>query len=445
MKKHSPKAKGRPFRQMPEVREKFTGRQPQTKYGGAGLWRRFLKSLGVPKLLQQVRVPWDGRLYEAGDYLLAMLAGLLLGKQRQCAVADLRQDPGALLALGLEDVPSQSALSRFLDACTFMVAGRLLRLNRQLVRRMRQGQRSATIDLDGQVVVTRGNPEGADFGYCPKRRGAKSYYVLMGFLGGVRDILDAMLLPGSASTVSAQMAIRVYRRCRNALGSQVKRVRLRADAAFFSNAFLSQLEHDGVTYCVPLRLNGGLKAKLPGVSYQQLNGRWAVAEFLYEGADAPPRRCVVIRERLEPQGQRASQLNLFQYDGYAFQAIVTNATWVPQSVWHFYNDRSCLENIIKESQYDFGSNHVLCHSLAGNRTWLALTVLAYNITNWFREKILNQQAHRQTAATLRQRLIEIPATLIYSARQYTLKIWREHPSRKSFERAMTAVQAWSPQ
>lgn len=40
--------------------------------------------------------------------------------------------------------------------------------------------------------------------------------------------------------------------------------------------------------------------------------------------------------------------------------------------------------------------------------WLAASLLAYNLWNWFRERILDQHAHRHTIRYWRKRLIEPP-------------------------------------
>jgi hypothetical protein len=424
------------------VHEEFTGKV-QTRYGGAVLWRRFLGKTGVVKRLSSVQVQWAGWRFRPVDYLHAMLCGLILGLGRQCEVADLRKDPGALLALGLPAVPSQASLSRFLRRCTKRAATQVLSVNRELLRAMRQGRVSATIDLDSEIVSTRGNPEGADFGYNPKRKGAKSYCVILGFWGETRDMLSAQLRRGSEATLSGKLTKAAYRAARRSLPTGLRRLRLRADSGFFSHEFLTALDKDKVVYCIAARTTSRMKRELPGLAYQELDAKWAICEHWYQGGEwARPRRMIVVRERLEPENPRSEQLTLFHCEGFAYQVIATNATWEPTTVWHFYNDRSRLENIIKESQDDFAGDHVLSRGAGGNAMWLALSVLAYNLTNWFREKVLGQRRHRSTARTLRRRLIEIPATLVRRGRQYTLKMWSGHPSRGFFEQTAAALEGF---
>jgi hypothetical protein len=308
-------------------------------------------------------------------------------------------------------------------------------LNNQLVRRMRKGYRSATLDLDGHVISTRGNPQGANFGYNPKRKGARSYFLLLGFLAEGRDIVSGLLLPGSHASVSAKEAKRIYRESRRALPGSVKRLRLRADAAFYSDEFFNRLERDRVTYFVAVPGSAPMRPIVWGLRYRRLDTRWAVAEFSHKpGTWGKARRFVVIRERLDAAASGRQQ-RLFETERYGYQIFATNSDWSPERVWRFYNQRARAENIIKEADEDFALDHVVSRSLAGNRMWMLLSLLAYNLTNWFREKVLNQHAHRTMASGLRKTLIELPARLVYHARKWRLKVWRDHPSRAAYERA----------
>ena len=222
---------------------------------------------------------------------------------------------------------SQPRLSVFLAGCGDTLANHLWAINRRLVGKMRAGLRSATLDLDGQVVSTRGNPDGADFGYNKKRRGAKSYFMQMAFLGEMRDILFAHHLAGSEATVSSEVAVWLYRKARRAVG-HIRRLRLRADAAYYSHAFLTKLETDGVSYFISARASTPLKIKVLQVIYCQLSAKWAIGEFRYQAAGwKRQRRIVVIREKLEPENPM--QPTLFHDDDYAYQMIATNADWSP--------------------------------------------------------------------------------------------------------------------
>lgn len=405
--------------------------------------RRFVERLHVAERLVAVTVRVKvGRRYAVVDYLLAALMGALLGLDRQVELAGLRHDPVALQALGLEGMPGQSTWSRFLAHCGGWASHQVRRVNRGLVGEVRRGLRTATLDLDSTVISTRGHPERANRGYNPKRKGSKCYVALMGFLGETRDVLDARLRAGSEGTISARTAWQTFRDARQALPRSLRRLRLRADAAFYSHDFLSRLEREGVCYFVAVPLRPSLERRVGGVDFRALDDKWAIGELQYRGPKCKTtRRMVVIREKLDPTDPPKKQLKLLDCPEYAFQFIVTNSGWGAEDVWHFYNHRCCLENTIKETRNDLGLHHVLSHRYGGNALWLALSVLAYNLWNWFRERVLHEHAHRHTVAYWRRTLIELPARLVYSGRRYWLKLGRGHPSQPLFERALARLEA----
>jgi hypothetical protein len=256
----------------------------------------------------------------------------------------------------------------------------------------------------------------------------------------MRDILFAQHFAGSEAAMTGRRAVWVYRKARRAVGHILK-LRLRADSAYYSHELLTALEADQVLYFIAARASMPMQNLARQAIYRRLSDNWAIAEFPYKARGwEQPRRFVVIRETLQPENPK--QPTLFHDERYAYQIIVTNSDWSPERVWHFYNHRSCLENIIKEGQSDFGCDHVLSHSYWGNATWLALSALAYNVTNWFREKALNQRAHRHTARWLRERLTLIPARVVHTSRQWWLRLRADHPWRGRWERALVAVEAF---
>ena len=403
---------------------------PLTKHGGYGLLARFLRRLYVPEELARLSpAKRSGARYGPADYLQALLYGSLLGCARQTHIADLRQDPVLSELLGV-CFPSQPRLSTYLNGVSRQVASSLRALNGRLVSKVRARRVTATVDLDATIISTRGGPEEAGYGYNPKRKGAQSYVAMVGYLAQTRDALDADLYPGNCATISAERALAAFER-------------VRADAGYTSEAFLAYLESQRVRYAMAVRGTQGLKAKLPGLAYRALDDKWAVAELTYQPPSASrPRRFVVVREKLEPDHRGSKQLRLLSQDGYGFQVIVTDLRDEPEQVWRDYNQRCRAENLIREQQEDFGLDHVLCRSFAGNLLWLQIVALAYNLINWFRELILGQKAHRTTARLLRKYLFELPARLVRSGRQVVMKVKADAETQVRYRRARSELQVF---
>jgi len=82
---------------------------------------------------------------------------------------------------------------------------------------------------------------------------------------------------------------------------------LRADSGFCIGSFLDLVESKNVSYIVVARVMRTIKRKLSGLQdWVELDGRTAVAEFMYQAEGwSKARRVVVVRHRTEDQ--RAGQ------------------------------------------------------------------------------------------------------------------------------------------
>jgi len=60
--------------------------------------------------------------------------------------------------------------------------------------------------------------------------------------------------------------VEAFERACAALPAGVQRLRVRADAGYYSEAFLAHLESHQVRYSLAVRGTPGLKAKLPGLA-----------------------------------------------------------------------------------------------------------------------------------------------------------------------------------
>lgn len=63
------------------------------------------------------RAPSSPNAYDPTDTALGLIGGILCGADKLARVAHLAHDPAVAEVLGIEDVPSQSPLSRFFARC----------------------------------------------------------------------------------------------------------------------------------------------------------------------------------------------------------------------------------------------------------------------------------------------------------------------------------------
>jgi len=416
-----------------------------TGYGGAGLLAKFFSQVRLPERFADLPGLPATRKTPPAQVLLAMLYGLVLDRSRQAHVAELETDPALLYLVGLETIPSQSALSRFLSRLRMPTAYALLELNRTLVAGVRTGfadRQTLTLDFDSHVQSCRGRPQRSAVGFNRRRRGARSYHPLFAFCGETRDFLGGRFRPGNAADrAGATALLDELRRWLRRSGFS-GRLQFRGDNGFYAGWFLDDLEARLISYAIVADLAGeGLQRRLVGLAYRPLDREYAVAEFSYRAQGwKHPRRMIAIRRRLDPkEPKRGKQLRLLEAEGYSFQLIVTNLSLAPEEVWRFYNGRCNVENLIKEGRLGFSMDEVCSHHYAANalHNWLAL--LAGNLLGWLGERL--DLPRRESIASLRERLLRIPARLVRTARCWVLKLSIHYPHLKLFLLAHDRIRA----
>ncbi|NLO83095.1 MAG: transposase, partial [Clostridiales bacterium] len=133
-----------------------------------------------------------------------------------------------------------------------------------------------------------------------------------------------------------------------------------------------------------------------------------------------PRRVVVKAEK--PTGQML----------YMYTFIVTNMELNPESLIQFYCNRGRMENFIKESKNGFDFDSMSSHSKLVNANRLQISMLAYNLFNWFKRLVLPQKMRKLQVDTIRLKLIKIASRIVRSARYIIFKLCSSCPYKTEF-------------
>lgn len=426
------------------VTEEFTGKN-LTRFGGAGLIRRFFQRHHIQEKIEQ-GVPVEGRRqckYSVGTMLVSLLYGMFLGYPRPSQMEVLATDKVFQKIAGLVSFPVQSTISRFLDGLKVVVARQIAVLNFDLLLKFREGFRaffSITLDLDSHVSPVYGRQQRAGRGYNPKKKGRRSYHPLFCFIGETRDYLAGLLRSGKHHT--SYQAIPFLKGILKKLPAHIQKIRLRADSGFFSVDFLKFLVKRSIEFYVVVPLQPWIQKKIWGIKdWKDIGWGVEVSELEYVLAKEITLRLVVIRKRVKRGESPKKQLKLLAMEEvlYDYQVIVTNGLLVAEEVWRFYNQRACCENFIKEGIYGFGLDKVISHHYAGNYAYFELLMLGYNLMNFFKEGVLHQEKVKRMIQTIRERLFLIPARLIKTAGRWILKQERSWFYRVEYEEALARL------
>jgi hypothetical protein len=194
---------------------------------------------------------------------------------------------------------------------------------------------------------------------------------------------------------------------------------------------------------VVVKLYPAIQAQLAGVEYRDIGDGVEVGEFRYQGLGwQEARRMVVIREEIKEGEKKKKEPRLLELKGHTYQVIVTNIEgWAPEEVWRFYNGRASVENMVKEGMMGYGLDVNVSHCYGANMAHFYITMLTYNLMNWFKEGVLGQQRVKRMAKWVRQRFFLIAGRLVTRSRRLLLRLSQSWPWKEEYLRAECRLEA----
>ena len=399
--------------------------------GQASFWA-FLHLRKVPDLLARLlpHRPTSPNAQPPVESALGFIAGILAGADKLARIAHLRGDPVLPELLGVERLPSQSRLSRWL--AIFDGPGKNLRFFRALWRwgmeRLPSRRGGYTLDLDSTALLHEdGKQEGVRVGHT--RVGLKPcLQPLLAVFAEVKLVAQFWLRPGNAHCANNLLAFTLD--LLNNLPRHLRLRLIRADSGFHYDPWLCLLEAQGLRYIVVADLSRRLQG------FIKKETRWEAtpiegveaADIIYESDYATrARRMVLMRRRLDTEG--GGKL-LLDCPGYKYQALLTNlpASVSALEVWRDYNGRAGIESVIKELRHGFGLPGLCCQKFFATEAALSLSVFTYNLAALFTRHL--GWLERVSIGTLRYRLFGCAGIISRAQNRTTLKLGIPPPQRR---------------
>jgi Transposase DDE domain group 1 len=370
---------------------------------------------------QQIRYSRRNRDYSVSQMLLALIYPIMLGLDRIETASLLRSNGIFQYLTGLPSFPDPQTLRRFLLNAPVHLRKQLHRANDRLLQRfihLPEHRSRLVLDLDSTVVTAFGHQEGAAVGYNPRYRGKRSYDPLLCLEANSSFLWDVELRRGDAGTWAGSEGLLAC--CFHSLPSDIRELRVRADAGFGFGPVLEMLEARPAQYAVVARMIPSLKRELRGLDYVAMNRHWEIAEFEHHPHDwSQARRCIVARKRIEATDP---QPTLFTLERYVYRAWHTNLPLTPGGVWHFYDGRAEMEPRIRELREDFALRKIPTRAFAANALYLEVVRLAYNLVTAFQRTCLPEEWQNLTLSKLRHKLFWLPGELTRPHNRPTLRL-----------------------
>ena len=415
-----------------------------THYGGILFFNEFTRVLQFRRFLSRhLLYPRRNQRYTLSQMIMALVYPVILGLDRLETASFLRSNGTFQYLTGLQSYPDPQSLRRFLLQAAPEFREQLHRLNDQLLRQfihLPDHRSRLILDLDSTVVTVFGRQKGAAVGYNPRYRGKRSYDPLLCLEANSSFLWDAELRRGDAGTWVG--SVELLASCFLSVPSDIRELRVRADAGFGYHPVLEMLEVRPAQYAVVARMTASLKRALGGLRYERLNPRWEIAEFEHRVSGWPQsRRCIVARRLIE---ETDPEPTLFTLERFLYRAWFTSLPLTPAGVWHFYDGRAAMETRIRELREDFALRKIPTRAFAANALYLEVVRLAYNLVTAFQRMCLPQEWQSLTLSKLRHRLFWLPGELTRPQNRPTLRLVNSPIIEAETEKILHRIQRLKP-
>lgn len=425
------------------------GESNLTRFGGLFLIHSFCKKLKLKRCLQTyVKSHQRNQEYQTAEFILLLLYIIILGIARIENIRFLQTNGVFKKIIGIKKLPHPTVIRRFLYRLTPKTIRQIVKVH-NLIQRKTFGilhtKTSITFDIDGTVLTVYGKQQKTKVGFNPKRKGARSYLGILCFESN-REFWYGSLRPGNTSQV--KVARHIIKGCLAKLPYPIYRIRVRADAAFYSHKFIEDyLEKNGLLYTIEGQVKSPqMVTEMQQVKYSHYKGDWEVGEFTYQPRDwETAHRFVVQRRPLPEDPEEKAQLKLFEMKNYGYRIIVTNLKLKPQNLWNFHSQRAQgAEQNIKELKINYPLAKIPTKSYTANVAYFQILLLAFNIINWFKWLCLPEEYHYVTLQTIRDQLLSIPARLTKTDNKNMLKFPAGYQYESLFNTAITNIHKMRP-
>lgn len=423
---------------------------------------------------EHLSVPTD-KGANAGLKVTSLVAGMVAG-------ADSIDDMALLRHGGMSRVFTSayapSTLGSFLRAFTFghvrqldAVAARFLLALARLVGLGPSPQACADtggyafVDVDDTIIEVHGHAkQGAGFGYT-RVRGLNALIATLTTSGGAPLVIAQRLRKGSCGSPrgAKRLVGDAVKQARRLLGP-AQGILVRMDSAYYGRDAVQAAITGGAHVSVTVRATSPVKAAIAGIDdgawttikypdaiFDEATGTWIskaeVAEVPFTAfaskkkADRVVGRLVVRRipDLNAEKKKSAGQGTLF--DVWRFHAFFT--TTPKGALDTVAADKIHRGHAIIEQVHADLKASALAHLPSGkftaNAAWLVLAVIAFNLTRAAASLTAAPKIAKATTATIRRKLIHVPARVASSARRTTLHLPQTWPWHAAWTRLFDRV------
>ncbi len=399
---------------------------------------------------QHLSVPTD-KGANAGLKVASLVAGMVAGADSIDDMAVLRH--GGMSRI-FDRAYAPSTLGSFLRSFTFGHVRQLDAVASRFLTGLAAAAPTLTgasddlvlVDVDDTIIEVHGYAkQGSGYGYSGVR-GLNALLATVTSASAAPVIVAQRLRKGACGSPrgGGRLVADALNTVSTLHASRTRKPLLRADAAFYGHPTVSAAVKAGADVSVTVRLDPRVKTAIGSIpddawqpiqytdaifdeAAQQWMSRAEVAEIAFTAftskkkADQVPGRLVV--RRIPDLNHREGQDTLF--DSWRFHAFFTTSTLDTVTADKTHRGHAIIEQVHADLK---GSAlaHLPSGKFCANAAWLVCAVIAFNLTR-AAATLTGPTFAKATTATIRRKIITVPARIATSARRITLHLPQHWP------------------
>ena len=467
--------RGKPMFDASNIRYEMADKVHGINVGGIGAVHQLAREIGlIDAIDRHVHVLMIHKPYHESDHVLNLAYNALCEGICLEDIEQRRNDETFLDALNTDRIPDPTTAGDFCRRFDENNIRRLLdaideaRLN-AWSRQPKEFFERATIDMDGTLVVTRGEcKEGMDISY----NGTWGYHALVVSLANTGEVLSLVNRSGNRPSHegAAEEADRAIALCRR---GGFRQIVLRGDTAFSQSHKLDEWDRTGVTFYFGFKAMGNLEQHAENLQKSRWKRlvrppRWEVqteprhkpvnvkqrvvrdrefevlrlqseevAEFEYMPTKCRQAyRMIVVRKNISREkGER----RLFDEIRYFFYITNDRKRSAAEVVFEA-NDRCNQENLIAQLSGGVRALSAPVDNLHSNWAYMVMTSLAWNLKAWWalmlpekpgrwqaKHRAEKRRVLRMEFRTFVHAFVTIPCQIVRTGRRLVYRVLSYHP------------------
>jgi hypothetical protein len=387
-----------------------------TSLGGLVVLEEMAQALKVWKQVDEhLQGPGSGAGYRPSEFVQPLVWMLHAGGRRLEDLRELRAEQEVLKELGLSAVPDAGTVGDWLRRQGEEGVAGLEQVNRELIQKALE-QEGEELILDVDATEIEAEKREAKWTYHQ----VQGYMPLVGYVNGIcvgHEFREGNASPGAGILPFA-------RKCEAAL-PEGKRIYFRSDSAAYQAEVINHYNQPGRTFTITADLDVAVKREIKHLP----EGAWKpyrtqdgiatdrqIAETVHTLNGTPQAFRLIVLRWLNPQP------DLFESERYCYHAVASNREEGAAEVIWKHNGRGNSENWHKELKVGVGMEQMPCGQKEANALYFAIGVLAYNLAQLLKRRVLPPSYATATLATLRWKVYRLAGKLVRHARGLILQI-----------------------